>query len=404
MDTMDPFTRGQLKELAEASSEPAVSLYMPTVRAGREIRQNPIRLKNLIKQASAQLSERGMQEDQIRRLLGKTSSLDEHNDWWQHQSDGLAMFLGPDRFNCYRVPLAVEERVTVGKRFHVRPMVRLLQDDGHFHVLAVSQNRVRLLEGTHFSVSELDPEGLPSDLRSALNIDEYTSSLQQHSTGRPDPSVSVSFHGHGGSDLDVKKKNELLPFLRRINAALSVYFNNDHAPLVFAGVDYLFPIFQEACDHKGLLDTAITGNPGSLSPEKLHELAWAIVEPLFQKSREAAWNRFNDLAGSKSATDDLAEIIRAAAVGQIDTLMVAEGAEQWGSVEESSGKVVFLEPEAEDAEELVNYAVVHTLANGGIVYSLPAPHPFASGRFAAAILRYPLAPGPRADTRPVPMH
>ena len=390
---MDRFTREDLKELAEALVEPAVSVYMPTFRSGREVRQNAIRCKNLVKQAFVQLSERGMEDEEVRHLLAEASSLEANDDWWQHQSDGLAMFLAPERFDCYRVPLGFEELVTVGKRFHVRPMVRLLQGDGRFYVLAVSQNRVRLFEGTRFSVSELEPNGLPSDLRSAMNIDEYTSSLQQHSTGGPDAAGSMLFHGHGGSDMDVKKKDEILPFFRRINTALSAYFDNDPVPLVFAGVDYLFPVFQQACDHKGLVETAVTGNPDDLAAEKIHEQAWAVVEPIFQKSRESAWNRFHDLAESESATDDIGEIIQAAIVGQIDTLLFADGVEQWGVVDEQSGAVVSVSPSSEDAEELINYAAVHTLINGGAVYALP-PNRFANDKAAGAVLRYPRVPSP----------
>lgn len=390
---MDPFTRDHLKDLAEALVEPAVSVYMPTFRSGREVRQNVIRFKNLVKQASVQLSARGMDDEEVRHLLAEASSLEANDDWWQHQSDGLAMFLAPERFDCYRVPLGFEELVTVGKRFDVRPMVWLLQGDGRFYVLAASQNRVRLFEGTRFSVSELEPTGLPSDLRSALNIDEYTSSLQQHSTGGPDAAGSMLFHGHGGSDMDVKKKDEILPFFRRINTALSAYFDNDRVPLVFAGVDYLFPVFQQACDHKGLVETAVTGNPDDLAAEKIHEQAWAVVEPIFQKSRESAWKRFHDLAESESATDDIGEIIQAAIVGQIDTLLFADGAEQWGVVDEQSGAVASDSPSSEDAEELINYAAVHTLINGGAVYAL-TPNRFANDKAAGAVLRYPRVPGP----------
>jgi hypothetical protein len=390
---MRKFTRKHLKELAEAFVEPTVSLYMPTFRSGREVRQNVIRFKNLVKQASVQLSERGLDDEEARHLLAKASNLATNDDWWQHQSDGLAMFLAPERFDCYRVPLGFEELVTVGKRFHVRPMVRLLQGDGRFYVLAVSQNRVRLFEGTHFSVSEFEPDGLPSDLRSALNIDEYTSSLQQHSTGGPDAAGSMLFHGHGGSDSDVKKNDEILPFFRRINTALSAYVDNDRVPLVFAGVDYLFPVFQQACDHQGLVETAVTGNPDDLAAEKIHEQAWAVVEPIFQKSRESAWHRFQDLAESESATDDIGEIIRAAIAGQIDTLLFADGVEQWGVVDDQSGAVASASPGSEDAEELINYAAVHTLINAGAVYALPAKR-FANDKAAGAVLRYPRMPSP----------
>lgn len=387
---MDPFNRANLKELADALREPALSVYMPTIRAGREVRQNAIRFKNLLKRAFVRLSERGMADAEIRQLFAGAAGLEANDDWWQHQSDGLAMFVAADRFDLYRLPLEFEERLTVGKRFHVRPLVRLLESDGHFYVLAVSQNRVRLLEGTRSSVSEIEPEGLPSDLRTALNIDQYVSSLQQHTTGAAGVAGTMLFHGHGASDADVRKKDEILPFFRRINTALSDYFDNDREPLVFAGVEYLFPIFRQACDHKGLVESAVRGNPDDLSPEAIHQQAWTIVEPVFRQCRESAWEQFEHAAGSRLASDQLDHIVRAAAVGQIDTLIVADGAEAWGVVDERSGAVAPAPPHAEDVEDLVNYAVVHALTHGGAVYSMPANR-FVADKPALATLRYPLA-------------
>ena len=384
---MDTFTRKHLKELVAADADPTVSIYMPTHRSGCEVRQNPIRFKNVTKQASAQLAVTGTGDGAIQRVLEKASGLEQNDDWWQHQSDGMAMFLAADHDACFRVPLSFEERVIVGKRFYVRPMVRLLQGDGRFYVLAVSQNRVRFLEGTHFAVSELEPEGLPSDLRSALNIDEYFSSLQQHTGGDAATAGSMIFHGQGGSDLDVKKSDEIVQYFRRINAALSDLLDDARVPLVFAGVDYLFPIFQQACDHKTLVGTPVTGNPDRLKPEQLHAEAWAIVEPGFHRSRESAWERYEDSAQSETATDDVDTIVQAACMGQIDTLLVAEGAEQWGVVDPQTGAVVPSRPGAANAEELINLAVVQTLIHGGTVYSFSRDR-FGPERAATAMLRY----------------
>jgi hypothetical protein len=384
---MDTFTRKHLRQLTEADTDPALSIYMPTLRAGREVRQNPIRFKNMMNQAAAQLAARNMEDAGIRQLLGQASGLERNDDWWQHQSDGMAMFLATDHFACYRVPLSFEERVVVGKRFYVRPMLRLLQGDGRFFVLAVSQNRVRLLEGTQFAVSELEAQGLPSDLRSALNIDQYLSSLQQHSTGNASTAGSMIFHGQGGSDPDIKKKDEILQYFRRIDAALSDFLDDVRVPLVFAGVDYLFPIFQQACDYKSLVETPVTGNPDHLKPEQIHAEAWTIVEPGFHRSRELAWAQYQDSAQSDTATDDVDTIVQAASMGQVDTLLVAEDAEQWGVVDSQTGVVAASQPNAANAEELINRAVVGTILHGGTVYSLPRDR-FGPEKMTAALLRY----------------
>ena len=57
---MATLTKGELLEIAYAATEPAVSIFMPTHHAGAaEIRQDPIRLNNLLNEAETRLTGRG---------------------------------------------------------------------------------------------------------------------------------------------------------------------------------------------------------------------------------------------------------------------------------------------------------------------------------------------------------
>ena len=44
-------TREDLRSVLADSQTPAISIFVPTHRAGQKIRQDPIRLKNLVKEA-----------------------------------------------------------------------------------------------------------------------------------------------------------------------------------------------------------------------------------------------------------------------------------------------------------------------------------------------------------------
>ena len=50
------FSRSDLDELVAMDARPAVSIHLPTHVAGREIRQDPIRLKNLLSSAADRLA------------------------------------------------------------------------------------------------------------------------------------------------------------------------------------------------------------------------------------------------------------------------------------------------------------------------------------------------------------
>ena len=80
------------------------------------------------------------------------------------------MFLAPDLFQYYRLPFDVETLLVVGGRLHLKPLLRTLRPDGRFFVLALSQSRVRLLEGTRHEVREVDLAGVPQGLADALRL------------------------------------------------------------------------------------------------------------------------------------------------------------------------------------------------------------------------------------------
>ena len=65
-------------------------------------------------------------------------------------------------------------------RFNVKPLLRLPASAERFYILALSQNRVRLLEGANAKISEidLDIEDIPRSLADAMKYDDcllYTS-------------------------------------------------------------------------------------------------------------------------------------------------------------------------------------------------------------------------------------
>ena len=120
---MSLLTTTDLKSLIRAHEKPCVSLYMPTHRKGREIEQDPIRLKNLLKTADERLRNKGLKQPEIDDMLRPARDLLEHTPFWQHQSDGLALFLCRRGSRHYRLPTAFEELVVVSERYHIKPLL-----------------------------------------------------------------------------------------------------------------------------------------------------------------------------------------------------------------------------------------------------------------------------------------
>ena len=110
---VDPITHDDLIELIEAGTAPRVSLYLPTERLWNKSKQNPARLKNLLRDATDELSERGLSQSDIDAVLEPLHELLDRERFWQHQSDGLALFASRDFLRTYRLPLDFMNRVQI---------------------------------------------------------------------------------------------------------------------------------------------------------------------------------------------------------------------------------------------------------------------------------------------------
>src|SRR5512145_3070398 len=141
MDILNP---ADLKSLITQQGKWSVSLYMPTHRTGNEQQQNPIRLKNLLAEAETKLLANGLRRPEAEKLMRPAEELLWNAAFWQHQSDGLAIFLSDGFHVIYRLPNNFEELLIVSNSFHIKPLVPCLGRGIKFYVLAVSLNNVRL--------------------------------------------------------------------------------------------------------------------------------------------------------------------------------------------------------------------------------------------------------------------
>lgn len=366
---MDLLTLEELKALAKENVSPCVSLFMPTHRAGAGTRQDSIRFKNLLREAEGGLRSLGLRSPIAKGLLEPAQRLLANSAFWRHQSDGLAVFVSADLFRYYRLPLDLAEQVVVGERFHLKPLLPFFMGDGHFFLLALSQNQVRLLEGTRHSVDELDLEGVPTSLSEALGYDVLEKQIQFHTrTQAPGTGGrSAVFHGHDPAD---EAKGRILRYFRQVNEGLDRVLKGEHAPLVLAGVEYLLPLYKEVNTYPYLLERGIYGNPEGLTPTELHKRAWEIVGPHFLEAKQTARARYQELVGTGKTSTDVREVVLAAYHGQVDVLFVALSVQQWGRFLPETNTVLLREEPMPADEDLLDTASIQTVLNGGTAYAV----------------------------------
>lgn len=366
---MDQFSKKDLQDLLNPCKGHCISLYLPTHRSPVEGRQDLIRFKNMLREIEERLVAGGVRGPEAKAFMTPLCRLLDDLAFWQYRGDGLAVFYSSDGLHAYRLPVHFDELSIVSNRFHLKPLIPLLTEESVFYILALSQNEIRLLEGNRYCAWEVELEHIPTSLAEAIPYDEPERQFQFHSktpTGVGGRRYARFFsHGVG---LETSKE-EIRRFFHQIDKGLQEVLRPDHIPLILAGVEYLFPIYREVNSYPHLMREGIPGSPETLSAEELHERAWKMVLPLLLQCRNEVIAQYRQLAGTGRTSSDLAEIVPAAFSGRIEKLIVAEGIQVWGTYQPDGEATEIQEKPAADRVDLLDLAAIHTVLNGGLVYT-----------------------------------
>ncbi|MGZ3643896.1 MAG: baeRF7 domain-containing protein [Ktedonobacteraceae bacterium] len=371
---MDRLSKKEIKALLEKHEGPCVSIYLPTSLGGLESQQDELRLRHQIRDTENRLLLENLRSTEIGKLLEPLHALLEDGGFWLSTIDGLAIFRTPEMFHCYRLPYSFKEQVVVSDHFYLKPLLPFLATGGHFYILALSQNMIRLLEGTRFDIQELKlPETVPANLAEALKYEEAENEVSFYSSssgaivGKGGRKAAI-FYGQGVGHDD--SKDHLLRYFQQIDRGLHELLRDEHAPLVLAGVEYLLPIYQQANTYPYLLHQGVPGNPDKLSSDALHAKAWEVVAPYFQQVQENTSAQYSDNVGTAQTSNDIREIMPAAYYGQIGSLFVAIDQELWGHFDPASNTIhVHKEARFRD-DDLLDEAATQTILHGGSVYAV----------------------------------
>ncbi len=371
----DSFSLSDVDTLLDVHEGPCVTLTLPTSAVTRGVDQGEgrIHLKNLRADAAEQLrASNDLREREIDALLEPVDELLEDEEFWRYLSDGLAVFLSPQRSATYRVALELPAQAVVGERFTFKSLLPLLTGDGTFYVLALSEEEVRLIEGTRLGAATVPVGEFPASRAHAMQR-----------RGR-DRGVGPNKQWQG----DEGEKTLYRKYFLQVDRALRSFLGGSKAPVVLAGVDYLLPIFRGACSYRHLCDEAVVGSPDRLSPEDLHEKAWPLVEPVLHQDRRAALERLEGLVGSSRVSDELSTVLAAAYDGRVQSLFIDVNEDVFGHFDFDARQLEVHEAPQPRSTELVGLAARWVHARGGEVYVTEPDEPAVPARPLVAIMRY----------------
>ena len=346
---------------ADALSAPptggvGLTLMMPTERAGREVRENPIRLRNLLDVAFEQLQDAGsLAADEAEEWLLPLRELHNDAEFWQEQADSLLILLDAERLDIFRLDADLPEKTYVDANWDLVPLIDELSHDGQFHLLTFSPNKVRLFRTDGTRIAQLDPGDMPVNEDDLYEDRDHQTQLQFAGQGTD----KVSYHGHGGDSHadDV----QLERFARAVVDGLEERIPAPaRQPLLLATVADNAPLLRSILNWDPVVEATIEGNPDHLDAGQLVEAGHEAITSWNARASEDLLGRVDDARSSRRAVFDSTEIAAFAEQGRLASVLV------------NRDSVDLAAPASDANYNQLNAIVVNTLANGGEAHFAPA--------------------------------
>ena len=362
--------------LAITDGRDLISIFIPTHTRGREVHQGTIRLKNQLAGADDELERRGWSLHDRQERLDNGRDLLDDRDFWEHQDQGLAVYIGESGVDAtLALSTSPSAQTMVLPVFQMRP---LLPDLAALTatVLALTRGWVGLFSARGSILQPVDAD-LPASFEDVNWFVDREPQSQRHPVSAGTPG---SGHGH---EPRLRQDEDLDRFLRAVSDSVTDAFPS--FPLVVLGDDELVNRFQAI--HPA---PVIKRERGGLSGSDLAaevEKGFSEIRDRLAIEREASWiDEARAAIGTGRAEVAIEEALPAAIGGRVATVVIHhEAAPIWGRVDGTSLEVRAHREERVGDVDLLDRLVVEARSTGADLHAVGAEiegHPFTT------VLRY----------------
>lgn len=294
--------RHDIHLLQQIRSYPALTITLPTHRTSPDNRQDPIRVRNLVTQATNRLLDE-FKRREVDPLLARLERLVSEIDF-RYTLDGLALFVAQDFARAFQVPFRLKERVVVDETFVTRDLVFTLNRSPRYWTLVLSEKPTRLLEGNRDALAEITEGGFPMT--------------------HEGPGGAAPLPGGFGVKKSAYRDEYHRQFFRQVDAALKPILDDDPLPLAVVGVDRFLAFFSEVTAHKDAILTTLTGSHDKTAPHELAKLVWPLVETNLASQRQQVMEELGRAISERKVASTVGEVWRFAHEGRGALLLVEE--------------------------------------------------------------------------------
>lgn len=353
-----------ISELISQNGKIFVTITLPTHHKGEESKQDPIRFKNLVNEAIEKVKAKISKNEYADKLLMPAKELLNKPIFWSHLDRGLAVYITDKTFQVYKLPYRVESQVFINDHFLITPLLPMTSLDGTFNLLAVSKQKLRLLQCSRNDVQDITPVDISTSVDDYLEVDPEKQ-LQFHSGSRGQKAV---YFGHNANEEDKMVVVEM--FMREAEKGITTILKQNQDPLVLIGLTENVNLYKKINSYGRLIDPAVLVNPDELSDKILRDKGWDIIKNHFLADMYRSLEKYGETT-SELYSNNLGEIVEATVMGKSNTIFIAKNEQKWGFYDKENHTVQYSSKPGGDDVELLNWLSITGYKTGSKVYILP---------------------------------
>jgi hypothetical protein len=339
-------SRCELKSFQAHRDYPSVSILAPTHRTAPANKQDPIKVKNLVRKAIDRLHGE-LQKREVAAVVGNLQDLVRSVDW-AHVLDGLALFASQNHSAAISLPFRVRPRAIIDETFATRDLVYAFNRAPPYRVVALSHH-TRL-------------------------FDAWTTVLDEHRA----PPFPMSHRGPGGKgrlpggkgiNRSAVRDDAHRQFFRSVDDAVGAVQKANPLPLVVVGVERNLAFYQEVTRQPGSTVGMLAGNHDRTSPSALGKLVWPVFESGATIRRTEALVRLDQAVSAHRHASGIDQVWREVVGGNGQTLLVEKDFKYPADVSPQGDRLLPYTGRGPQAlDDAVDEVIERIMASGGEVF------------------------------------
>lgn len=383
-DTIQIQTKFTSLMLAEGEP-PCISLYQPIHDLPQQRKHDKTVFKNLVVEAENSLAQ-VYKKREYKSIIENLESLyeDPSEVVWRQRCKGLAVLASGKHVYVYLLDYPVSERSIVAQSYHIKPLIRNIQQSAPCYILALTSDSFEIYSTDFHTIEKVAlPDKVSMHLRELFDDFDNNMSVAAAGYGGSNP----SFYAPVSKDEVVEKETE--KFFRHVDKVINehVVTQDNKQAFILTGLPKNQSLFRSLSEIPTLLHTGIEQPFDSMSEEDILSQAKTIVKAVQDDHIQKLASSYSLAHAREEASSDPRIIAQALVERKVQLLFVDENRSIPGQYDHKTGALSFEKMSNPCIDDLSDDFAQATYLQGGDVYLLDSES-MPDRAVVAAIFRY----------------